>query len=253
MKKIFVTLSLVLAVGIFLLTCQTGKAKANTDTIFDENVYAIEESCLSSGIKLEEQEESLAIHTVEKVDNICEAGLTINEWGYTYSAGKGNGSIIEKEISNNVQNKELMNKGEEKEISEMILSWNEAQDYFGYDRLCWLNNEYLSSCAEDISFIVSDDDIAIVEYSMQTSKVKIYVFTVHEQGNECFEFGRNYSSELYDIRQIEVNSIWQCFSYKGCDGTEYTSAVLPDNNMVCEIVFEKCDEQLIYNALASYE
>lgn len=253
MKKIFVTLSLVLAVGIFLLTCQTGKAKANTDTIFDENVYAIEESCLSSGIKLEEQEESLAIHTVEKVDNICEAGLTINEWGYTYSAGKGNGSIIEKEISNNVQNKESMNKGEEKEISEMILSWNEAQDYFGYDRLCWLNNEYLSSCAEDISFIVSDDDIAIVEYSMQTSKVKIYVFTVHEQGNKCFEFGRNYSSELYDIRQIEVNSIWQCFSYKGCDGTEYTSAVLPDNNMVCEIVFEKCDEQLIYNALASYE
>ena len=253
MKKIFVTLSLVLAVGIFLLTCQTGKAKANTDTIFDENVYAIEESCLSSGIKLEEQEESLAIHTVEKVDNICEAGLTINEWGYTYSAGKGNGSIIEKEISNNVQNKESMNKGEEKEISEMILSWNEAQDYFGYDRLCWLNNEYLSACAEDISFIVSDDDIAIVEYSMQTSKVKIYVFTVHEQGNKCFEFGRNYSSELYDIRQIEVNSIWQCFSYKGCDGTEYTSAVLPDNNMVCEIVFEKCDEQLIYNALASYE
>lgn len=63
------------------------------------------------------------------------------------------------EISNNVLNKESGNKGEDKEISEMILSWNEAQDYFGYDTLCWLNNEYLSSCAEDISFIVSNDDI----------------------------------------------------------------------------------------------
>lgn len=146
------------------------------------------------------------------------------------------------------------NKGEEKEISEMILSWNEAQDYFGYDILRWLSNEYLSSCTKDISFIVSDDDIAIAEYSMQTSKVKIYVFTVHEQGGgKCFEFGRNYSSELYDIRQIEVNSVWQCFSYKGYDGMEYTSAVMPDNNMVCEVVFEKCDEQFIYNTLANYE
>ena len=34
---------------------------------------------------------------------------------------------------------------------------------------------------------------------------------------------------------------------------EYTSAVLPDNNMVCEVVFEKCDEQFIYNTLANYE
>ncbi len=66
MKKIFVTLSLVLAVGIFLFTCKTEKAKANTDMEFDENVYAIEESCLSSGIKLEEQEESLVIYTVKK-------------------------------------------------------------------------------------------------------------------------------------------------------------------------------------------
>lgn len=110
-EKDFVTSSLVLAVGIFLFTCQTGKAKANTDTIFDENVYAIEESCLSSGIKLEEQEESLAIHTVEEVDNIRGAGLTINEWGYTYSAGKGNGKIIEKEVGNNVLNNESGNKG----------------------------------------------------------------------------------------------------------------------------------------------
>lgn len=253
MKKIFAVLSSVLAVGIFLFTCQTGTAKANTDTVFDENVYAIEESCLSSGIKLEEQEESLAIHTLEESDNIRKAGLTINEWGYTYSVGTDNSSIIEKEVGNNILNNGLGNKGEDEEISEMILSWNEAQDYFGYDTLCWLNNEYLSSCAEDISFIVSDDNIAIAEYSIQTSKVKIYVFTVHKQGDKCFEFGRNYSSKLYDIRQIETNSIWQCFSYKGYDGTEYTSAVLPDNNMVCEIVFEKCDEQLIYNVLASYK
>ena len=251
MKKVFGALSSVLAVGIFLFTCQTGKA--NADMEIDENVYTIEKSCLSSGMKLEGQKEILAINTLEETDNIRGAGLTINEWGYTYSAGKDNGSIIEKEVSNNVLNNELGNKGEEKEISEMILSWNEAQDYFGYDILRWLSNEYLSSCTKDISFIVSDDDIAIAEYSMQTSKVKIYVFTVHEQGGKCFEFGRNYSSELYDIRQIEVNSVWQCFSYKGYDGMEYTSAVMPDNNMVCEVVFEKCDEQFIYNTLANYE
>lgn len=182
MKKVFGALSSVLAVGIFLFTCQTGKA--NADMEIDENVYTIEKSCLSSCMKLEGQKEILAVNTLEETDNIRGAGLTINEWGYTYSAGKDNGSIIEKEVSNNVLNNELGNKGEEKEISEMILSWNEAQDYFGYDILRWLSNEYLSSCTKDISFIVSDDDIAIAEYSMQTSKVKIYVFTVHEQGGQ---------------------------------------------------------------------
>lgn len=39
-------------------------------------------------MKLAEQKESLAIHTLEETDNICGAGLAINEWGYTYSAGK---------------------------------------------------------------------------------------------------------------------------------------------------------------------
>lgn len=124
MKKVFVALSSVLAVGIFLFTCQTGKA--NADTGIDENIYAIEESCLSSSIKMEEQEENLVIHTLEETNTIRGPGLTINKWGYTYSAGKDNGSIIEKEIRNNVLNKELGNKGEEREISEMILSWNEA-------------------------------------------------------------------------------------------------------------------------------
>ena len=39
MKKVFGALSSVLAVGIFLFTCQTGKA--NVDMEIDENVYTI--------------------------------------------------------------------------------------------------------------------------------------------------------------------------------------------------------------------
>ena len=75
MKKVFVALSSVLAVGIFLFTCQTGKA--NADTGIDENVYAIEESCLSSGMKLAEQKESLAIHTLEETDISVEQDLRL--------------------------------------------------------------------------------------------------------------------------------------------------------------------------------
>lgn len=45
---------------------QTGKA--NADMEIDENVYTVEKSCLSSGMKLEEQKEILAINTLEETD-----------------------------------------------------------------------------------------------------------------------------------------------------------------------------------------
>lgn len=252
MKKYFIVLTIVIVVGVLSFTCQIGKANANTDKEFSENVYAFEEPYLGSVIEPEEREES-TIYVPADVTDVHEAEFTIGKWGYTYCAGENNISIMEAEAGDDILNSGLSSKGKEKEeISERILSWDEAQDYFGDDTLRWLNNEYLNSCAGDISFILSDDDIAIAEYSTQTSKVKIYVFTVCGQDDKCFEFGRNYSSELYNVHQIEEGYIWQCFSYKGYDGTEYTSAVLPDNNMVCEIVFEKCDEQFIYNTLASY-
>ena len=246
-RKIGMALSLVIVVGVLSFTCQIGKANANT-----KDIYSLGEPCLSSGIETGEHEENLAIHTLAEVDDICEAELAINRWGYTYSAG-GNNSIIETKTGSDVLNGESGNQGEEKEISEKILSWDEAQEHFAYGTLCWLNNEYLFSCAEDISFIVPDDDMAIAEYSTQTYKVKIYAFTVCGENDKCFEFGRNYSSELYNVHQVEEDYTWQCFSYKGYDGMEYTSAVLPYGDIVCELVFEECDKQFIYNALASYD
>jgi hypothetical protein len=77
MKKGFAALSSVLAVGIFLFTCQTGKA--NADMGIDENVYAIEESCLGSGMKLTKQKESLAIHTLEEMIISVEQDLRVSK------------------------------------------------------------------------------------------------------------------------------------------------------------------------------
>ncbi len=77
MKKGFAALSSVLAVGIFLFTCQTGKA--NADMGIDENVYAIEEYCLGSGMKLTKQKESLAIHTLEEMIISVEQDLRVSK------------------------------------------------------------------------------------------------------------------------------------------------------------------------------
>ena len=68
MKKVFGALSSVLAVGIFLFTCQTGKA--NADMEIDENVYTIEKYCLSSGMKVEGKKEILAVNPLEESHNI---------------------------------------------------------------------------------------------------------------------------------------------------------------------------------------
>lgn len=184
--------------------------------------------------------------------NIQGAEILLNEGGYTYCSVANSNSNIETIGDGNVLGDEVGHEGNEREISEAVLSWNDAQKFLEDKKLCWLNNEYLNSCMDDVSFVVSDSDITIAKYITQTFKVEVYVFTVSKEIDDSFEFGRNYTSELYNIRQIKEGHTWQCFSYSGYDGTEYTSAVLADKNIVCEIKFENCDEQFICNTLASY-
>jgi len=180
------------------------------------------------------------------------AEITFNEWGYTYSIIENTDSSTEVSNSGNILNSESINEGKDEERPEIILQWSDAQKTLDKDKLHWLNNEYLNSYAEDIFFNISDSDIAIATYLMQTAKVKVYVFTVSKDDAEHFEFSRYYTSELYNIHQIKEEYTWQCFSYNSYDGTEYTSAVLTDKNMVYEITFENCDEQFICNTLAAY-
>lgn len=178
--------------------------------------------------------------------------IILNEWGYTYSSIGNTISSIRTSNNDNILNSESGKEGKDEVKSETILQWSDAQKVLDIDKLYWLNNEYLNSYAEDISYIISDNDIIIAKYLMQTSKVNVYVFTVSKDDRGYFEFRRNYTSELYDIRQINEGYIWQCFSYNGYDDTEYTSAVLADKNMVYEITFENCDENFISNTLAAY-
>ena len=187
----------------------------------------------------------------EAETNVQDAEISLNEWGYTYNSVANSDSKIETIDTDNLLSGEA-NHGEDGESLEAVLSWSDAREILKDDILCWLNNDYLNSCMDDVSFIVSGSDIAIAKYITPTSKAEVYVFTVSEENDESFEFGRNYTSELYNIRQINEGHKWQCFSYSGYDGAEYTSAVLADKNMVCEIKFEKCDEQFICNTLAAY-
>ena len=180
------------------------------------------------------------------------AEIIFNEWGYTYSIAGNSGSSIKVIDSNDILNRKSGCEGEVNERTEIILQWSDAQKSLEEDKLCWLNNEFLKSFADNISFIISDSDVAIAKYSTQTSKVEVYVFTISEDDSGYFEFGRNYTSKLYNIHQIGEEKMWQCFSYSGYDSTEYTSAVFANKNIVCEIKFENCDEQFICNTLAVY-
>jgi hypothetical protein len=180
-----------------------------------------------------------------------QAEIILNEWGYTYSIPENSGGTI-KENGDNVSDSKSGDEGTAEESSEMILQWNDVQNSLEENKLCWLNNEYLKSYAENISFITSDSDIVTAKYAAQDSAVEVYVFTVAKDDDEHFEFVSNYPSEIYNIHQIGEEKIWQCFSYKGYDGTEYTSAVFAKDNIVCEIKFENCDEPFICSTLAVY-
>lgn len=65
-----------------------------------------------------------------------------------------------------------------KEETEIVLQWNDAQKYLEEDKLCWLNNEFLKACADDISFVTSNSDMVMANYSTPTSKIKVLVFIV---------------------------------------------------------------------------
>ncbi len=182
------------------------------------------------------------------------ADIIFNERGYTYSniiSGISNSSI-EENGSYNIFKEESGYEGELKEETEIVLQWSDAQKYLEEDKLCWLNNEFLKACADDISFVTSNSDMVMANYSTPTSKIKVLVFIVLNNDEKNFEFGRRYTSELYNIHQVGEEKIWQCFSYNGYDGIEYTSAVLANKNILCEIVFENCDEQFICDTLAVY-
>jgi hypothetical protein len=195
---------------------------------------------------LESKDDSLPEETADQ-----QAEIVLNEWGYTYSTPGNSGGSIQ-ETGDNVPDSKSGDEGTAEESSELILQWDDAQTFLEENKLCWLNNEYLKSYAENISFITSDSDIVTAKYATQNSAVDVYVFTVAKDDDEHFEFVSNYPSEIYNIHQIGEEKIWQCFSYKGYDGTEYTSAVFAKENIVCEIKFENCDEQFICDTLAVY-
>ena len=213
-----------------------------------------------SGTKSVQQDNAAINNMIESKDDskpegeIAEqtAEIVFNEWGYTYSIAGNSDSSIKTSNDKNILNNEMGDEGAAEEKAETILQWNEAQESIEENKLCWLNNDYLKAYADDISFIVSDSDAVTAQYSTPASKVEVHVFTVSEDDNKYFEFGRNYTSKIYNIHQIGEETIWQCFSYNGYDDTEYTSAVLADKNIVCEITFENCDEQFIYDTLTVY-
>lgn len=215
----------------------------------------------SLGTRGSQQENTVINDTAESKDDFKSeeeiAGqkpeIIFNERGYTYSIVENSISNVKVADGNNILNRESGYEGKVEERVEIELQWNDAQNFLEEDKLCWLNNEFLKSYTDDISFVVSDDDIIIAKYLGSTFKAKVYVFIVSENDGGCFEFGRNYTSELYNVHQIGEENTWQCFSYNGYDGTEYTSAVLANKNIVCEITFENCDEQFICSTLAVYE
>lgn len=184
-----------------------------------------------------------------------ETELVLNENGYQYRTVPNGGSRSRINDNQNTQNQGTDNKGKDVEVKEGILSWEDAQDYLEENELKWLCNEYLYIEAEDVVMNVSDKDSLIANYLMQDSKVKIYLFAVEQEGDENFLFGRSFPSALYNIRQIHIGEGYagQCFSYKGYDGLEYTTAVLVDGHLVCEIKFDNCDETFICKALADYK
>lgn len=237
--------------------------------ILTTTVITVITGCTSSmaapavfGVKIVQQADTRISHILESKNNTQlekdseqKGEIVLNEWGYTYSTPENNNINSNIKDKNDIaQSCESRHEGVEEEHSEIILQWNEAQKTLEENKLCWLNNAYLKAYAENISFIISDKDIVMAKYATQASKVEVSVFTVSGSDDEHFEFGRSYTSKLYDIRQIgEGNTnTWQCFSYNSYDGIKCTSAVLADENMVCEISFENCSEQFICDTLAVY-
>ena len=84
--------------------------------------------------------------------------IIFNERGYTYSIAGNSGGSIKVTDSNNILKGESGYEGEVEERGEIILQWSDAQKSLEEDKLCWLNNEFLKTYADDISFVISDDE-----------------------------------------------------------------------------------------------
>lgn len=244
MKKIFSLYAIIVATSI-LLGCGNSLDMADSQKT---QPLKIEKSVENEILETENNSK----YTIKvKEENLQ---IIFNEQGYVYKGGSNNGSsrVTEKEIilENESGNS---NVGEDNGISEIELSYDEAQRFFPADRWYWLNNSYLYSLAENISFVTSAEDIVTGKYSVGESEVRICVSVIDPSGNGNFEFGRKFSSKLYNIHQVHEDYLWECFSYKTYYDEEWTSAVYANYEFVCEISFHNCDEELIKNTLASYK
>lgn len=224
------------------------------------NLYGIEGMALSAQTNSKIQQiftgtEELGNNNIDTKAMIQNSAIVLDQFGYKYSSqvnGIGTVETIDCDVAT-MQEKRTGIKGEESDRSETILPFDAVQGYIEEKKLYWLNNDYLNSCVEDVFVNISDESTLISEYKTDAFRVKIYVFTVAEKGADRFEFGKSYSSEIYNIFQIKSDFVWQCFSYKDFDEAEYTSAVVADEDLVCEIQFENCDEQLLNRVINSYE
>ncbi|MCI8966574.1 MAG: hypothetical protein HFH75_03170 [Lachnospiraceae bacterium] len=224
------------------------------------NLYGIEGMALSAQTNSKVQQiftgtEELGNNNIDTKAMIQDSAIVLDQFGYKYSSqvnGIGTVETIDCDVAT-MQEKRTGIKGEESDRSETILPFDAVQGYIEEKKLYWLNNDYLNSCVEDVFVNISDESTLISEYKTDAFRVKIYVFTVAEKGADRFEFGKSYSSEIYNIFQIKSDFVWQCFSYKDFDEAEYTSAVVADEDLVCEIQFENCDEQLLNRVINSYE
>ncbi len=181
--------------------------------------------------------------------------IVLDQFGYRYFSNvNGEGKAETKDYDIAIKNGEAAGiKGVQSSTPETIVLLEDAGEYVEDRKLYWLKNDYLKSCVENVFVNVSDDTLLISEYKTDAFRVKIYVFTAAEEGAEQFEFGRSYSSELYDVFEIVSDYVWQCFSYKDYENAEYTSAVMAEGDLVCEIQFENCDKQFIRETLESYK
>lgn len=224
------------------------------------NLYGIEGMALSAQTNSKIQQiftgtEELGNNNIDTKAMIQNSAIVLDQFGYKYSSqvnGIGTVETIDCDVAT-MQEKRTGIKGEESDRSETILPFDAVQGYIEDKKLYWLNNDFLNSCVEDVFVNISDESTLISEYKTDAFRVKIYVFTVAEKGADRFEFGKSYSSEIYNIFQIKSDFVWQCFSYKDFDEAEYTSAVVADEDLVCEIQFENCDEQLLNRVINSYE
>ena len=224
------------------------------------NFYGIEGMALSAQTNSKVQQiftgtEELGNNNIDTKAMIQNSAIVLDQFGYKYSSqvnGIGTVETIDCDAAT-MQEKRTGIKGEESDRSETILPFDAVQGYIEDKKLYWLNNDYLNSCVEDVFVNISDESTLIAEYKTDAFRVKIYVFTVAEKGADRFEFGKSYSSEIYNIFQIKSDFVWHCFSYKDFDEAEYTSAVVADEDLVCEIQFENCDEQLLNRVINSYE